>query len=187
MDQFFSCAVNTLFPFVVSNLISCHFGEIYRIELHRTKKLPSHPPCWSMIDGLEIMCVDCSRFLCCSVFAFVLFGSMNRSSNTFGRDVWSFFWSILINFNKIKHDPLLTHVLRGTKRACSSVAAKITLLPNNCNWAQCSFCLQFYIKLNTLHLMDFLEVAEYLLANAAFFVPDMSTCSNCGRSETSKS
>ena len=63
-----------------------------------------------------------------------LFGSMNRSPNTFGRDVWSFFWSILINFNKIKHDPLLTHVLRGTKRACSSVAAKITLLPNNSNW-----------------------------------------------------
>ena len=52
------------------NSHSCHFGEIYWIELPRTKSShPTHPVDW--FDGVEIICVNCSRFLwcfCCCFF-----------------------------------------------------------------------------------------------------------------------
>ena len=71
------------------------------------KKLLSHPPCWSLIDGVEILCVNCSWFLCCFAVASFLIGSTNRSSNTFGRDVRStLLIRRLINHTLIKHDPL---------------------------------------------------------------------------------
>ena len=74
----FSVVMSTLCSFGFKSL-SCHFGEIYWIELPRTKSShPTHPVNW--IDGVEIICVNCSRFLWRSVVASLGFGSMNKAT-----------------------------------------------------------------------------------------------------------
>ena len=113
--------------------LSCHFGEIYWIELPRTKSShPTHPVNW--IDGVEIICVNCSRFLWCSVLLlFVLVPWTDHQTHLTG--MFGPFFSIDLETNLTRSNWPPAHPRsQGNKRACSCVAAKITLLPNNCNW-----------------------------------------------------
>ena len=113
--------------------LSCHFGEIYWIELPRTKSShPTHPVNW--IDGVEIICVNCSRFLWCFVLLlFVLVPWTDHQTHLTGMFGPLFSIDLETNLTRSNWPPAHPRS-QGNKRACSCVAAKITLLPNNCNW-----------------------------------------------------
>ena len=133
--------------------LSCHFGEIYWIELPRTKSShPTHPVNW--IDGVEIICVNCSRFLWCSVLLlFVLVPWTDHQTHLTG--MFGPFFSIDLETNLTRSNWPPAHPRsQGNKRACSCVAAKITLLPNNCNWYIYFFFPCIYIWYVILKYID---------------------------------
>ena len=92
------------------------------------EKTPIPPTFWFMIDRVVIICVINLKVLWCSVF-----GVANHLRADQHTHLTGMFWMVffLDQSNCGQKDPLLTHVLRGTKRAFSRVAAKITLLPNS--------------------------------------------------------
>ena len=94
------------------------------------EKTPIPPTFWFMIDRVVIICVILFKGLVMFCFWFSVANHLRADQHT---HLTGMFWMVFsFDQSNCGHkDPLLTHVLRGTKRAFSHVAAKITLLPNS--------------------------------------------------------
>ena len=102
-----------------------------------------------------------SKILCCSVCVFfvVSIGSAKRS-NTFDRDDHK---PMIIRWVRIFDrglHPCSPTFSGGTKRACWCVAAKFTLLPNNCDMN--IFDIWYNISAHDIHWFNFREILPWL-------------------------